>query len=88
MKWAEVAIEAEARKTDLVAACFYDAGATGVVLEDLPDGRVTVRAYLPDDDELDGRLAAFRAGIEELAAADGFDAAACPVTVQHVQDSD
>lgn len=88
MKWAEVAIEAEARETDLVAACFYDVEATGVVLEDLPDGRVTVKAYLPDDDELDGRLVAFRAGIKELAAADGFDADACPVTVQHVQDSD
>lgn len=88
MKWSEVSIEAEARETDLVAACFYDVEATGVVLEDLPDGRVTVRAYLPVDDELDGRIAAFRAGIAALAEADGFDAAACPITSRIVQDSD
>ena len=88
MKWSEVSIEAEARETDLVAACFYDVEATGVVLEDLPDGCVTVRAYLPVDDELDGRIAAFRAGIAALAEADGFDAAACPITSRIVQDSD
>ena len=88
MKWSEVSIEAEARETDLVAACFYDVEATGVVLEDLPDGRVTVRAYLPVDDALDGRIESFRAGIAALAEADGFDAAACPITSRIVQDSD
>ena len=88
MKWSEVSIVAEARETDLVAACFYDVEATGVVLEDLPDGRVTVRAYLPVDDALDGRIESFRAGIAALAEADGFDAAACPITSRIVQDSD
>ncbi|MDY3298877.1 50S ribosomal protein L11 methyltransferase [Selenomonas sp.] len=88
MKWSEVSIEAEARETDLVAACFYDVEATGVVIEDLPDGRVMVRAYLPVDDALDGRIEAFRAGIAALADADGFDAAACPITSRIVQDSD
>ena len=89
MKWAEVGIVAPEKETDLVAACFYDVDATGVVLEDAErPGDVVVKAYLPDDAELDGRLAAFRAGVAELAATDGFDAAACPVTVQHVQDSD
>jgi len=88
LKWSEVSIVAEARETDLVAACFYDVEATGVVLEDLPDGRVTVRAYLPVDDALDGRIESFRAGIAALAEADGFDAAACPITSRIVQDSD
>ena len=88
MKWSQVSIVAEARETDLVAACFYDVEATGVVLEDLPDGRVTVRAYLPVDDALDGRIESFRAGIAALAEADGFDAAACPITSRIVQDSD
>ena len=88
MKWSEVSIVAEARETDLVAACFYDVEATGVVIEDLPDGRVMVRAYLPVDDALDGRIEAFRAGIAALADADGFDAAACPITSRIVQDSD
>ena len=88
MKWSEVSIVAEARETDLVAACFYDVEATGVVLEDLPDGRVTVRAYLPVDDALDGRIESFRAGIAALAEADGFDAAACPITSRIGQDSD
>ena len=88
MKWSEVSIVAEARETDLVAACFYDVEATGVVIEDLPHGRVMVRAYLPVDDALDGRIEAFRAGIAALADADGFDAAACPITSRIVQDSD
>lgn len=92
MKWAEVSIQAAEEETDLVASCFYDVGATGVVIEDseseAPAGRVVVKAYLPVDDELDGRIAAFRAGIERLAETDGFDAAACPIAKRIVQDSD
>ena len=34
MKWAEVSIQAAEEETDLVASCFYDVGATGVVIED------------------------------------------------------
>ena len=88
MKWMEVSIAADAKETDLVAACFYDVDATGVVLGDDPDGRVTVTAYLAADEDFDGRLAAFRSGIAALAARDGFDAASCPITVRTVQDAD
>ncbi|MDD6699223.1 MAG: 50S ribosomal protein L11 methyltransferase [Veillonellaceae bacterium] len=101
MKWAEVSIQAAEEETDLVASCFYDVGATGVVIEDSETEsdeqelsgagralRVMVKAYLPVDDELDGRIAAFRAGIERLAETDGFDAAACPISSRIVQDSD
>ena len=92
MKWAEVSIQAAEEETDLVASCFYDVGATGVVIEDseseTPAGRVVVKAYLPVDDELDGRIADFRTGIERLAETDDFDVATCPIAKSIVQDSD
>lgn len=96
MKWAEVSIQAAEEETDLVASCFYDVGATGVVLEDSENadggevavGRVMVKAYLPVDDELDGRIADFRMRIAELAETDGFDASACPISSRIVQDED
>ena len=88
MKWAEVGIEVPEAETDLVAVCFYDIDATGVVLDEAEAGRVTVKAYLPIDEELDGKIAALKESIAKLAATDGFDAEASPITKNIVQDSD
>ena len=49
---------------------------------------VTIKAYLPVDEELDARLRTFEQRVKELAKIDGFDAASCPIEWHTVQDED
>uniref|UniRef100_UPI003D7C824C 50S ribosomal protein L11 methyltransferase n=1 Tax=Mitsuokella sp. TaxID=2049034 RepID=UPI003D7C824C len=49
---------------------------------------VTVKAYLPVDEDLDGRLRTFERRVAELAKIDGFDAKSCPIEWHTVQDED
>lgn len=49
---------------------------------------VTVKAYLPADEELDAKLRAFEQGVKELARRDGRDEKEVEISCQTVQDED
>ena len=49
---------------------------------------VTIKAYLPVDEELDDRLRTFEQRVRDLAKVDGFDAGSCPIEWHTVQDED
>ena len=49
---------------------------------------VTVKAYLPADEELDAKLRAFEQGVKELARRDGWDEKKVEISCQTVQDED
>lgn len=49
---------------------------------------VTVKAYLPVDEELDERLRTFEQRVRELAKIDGFDEKSCRIEWHTVQDED
>ena len=49
---------------------------------------VTIKAYLPVDEELDDRLRTFEQRVRDLAKVDGFDVGSCPIEWHTVQDED
>lgn len=49
---------------------------------------VTIKAYLPVDEDLDDRLRMFEQRVQDLAKIDGFDAQSCRIEWHTVQDED
>ena len=49
---------------------------------------VTIKAYLPVDEDLDDRLRTFEQRVQDLAKIDGFDAQSCRIEWHTVQDED
>ena len=85
MRWAEIQVEITAQAQDAVADLMMRNGCGGTVVQ--AEAPVTIKCYLPVDDQLEQRLLRIRNGVRDLPKF-GLDIGPGEITVEYAEDRD